>query len=116
MRLAGLEPATNGLGNHCSIRTELQTRRSEKTSMDSFQWEGKNQSHFLQDLPHICRRLSKRFFGVPDFHYDALADGIATLLSRAVKGPLLRSPPVLSYENPDRIGSSNWNKKMENVL
>jgi hypothetical protein len=26
--------------------------------------------------------VAKRFFGVPDFHYYALADGIAMLLSR----------------------------------
>ena len=36
-------------------------------------------------LAVMCRvvaRLSKRFFGVPEFHYYALADGIRTLLSR----------------------------------
>ena len=36
-------------------------------------------------LAVLCRRvakLSKRFFGVPEFHYYALADGIRTLLSR----------------------------------
>ena len=27
-------------------------------------------------------KVTKRFFGVPDFHYCALADGIAMLLSR----------------------------------
>ena len=27
-------------------------------------------------------QVAKRFFGVPDFHYYALADGIAMLLSR----------------------------------
>jgi len=27
-------------------------------------------------------KVAKRFFGVPDFHYYALADGIAMLLSR----------------------------------
>lgn len=36
-------------------------------------------------LAVLCRRvakLSKRFFGIPEFHYYALADGIRTLLSR----------------------------------
>jgi hypothetical protein len=36
-------------------------------------------------LTVLCRRvakLAKRFFGVPEFHYYALADGIRTLLSR----------------------------------
>ena len=36
-------------------------------------------------LAVLCRRitkLAKRFFGVPEFHYYALADGIRTLLSR----------------------------------
>jgi hypothetical protein len=28
------------------------------------------------------KKLAKRFFGVPDFHYYALADGIRVLLSR----------------------------------
>ena len=35
-------------------------------------------------LAILCRRvtqLAKRFFGVPEFHYYALADGIRTLLS-----------------------------------
>lgn len=35
-------------------------------------------------------KVAKRFFGVPDFHYYALADGIATLLSRL--GEWLRKP------------------------
>jgi len=48
----------------------------------------------LSVLANHVTRLSKRFFGVPDFHYYALADGISTLLSRLAKGPLLRSPPV----------------------
>ena len=56
----------------------------------------------LSVLANHVTRLSKRFFGVPDFHYYALADGIATLLSRAAKGPLLRSPPVV------REPGQNW--------
>jgi hypothetical protein len=37
-------------------------------------------------------KIAQRFFGVPDFHYYALADGIATLLSRL--GEWLRKPPL----------------------
>jgi hypothetical protein len=48
----------------------------------------------LSVLARHVTRLAKRFFGVPDFHYYALADGIATLLSRSGSGPLLRSPPL----------------------
>lgn len=48
----------------------------------------------LSVLAHHVTRLAKRFFGVPDFHYYALADGIATLLGRSARGPLLRSPPL----------------------
>jgi len=41
-------------------------------------------------------KVAKRFFGVPDFHYYALADGIATILSHATIGPIARhgkAPP-----------------------
>jgi len=48
----------------------------------------------LSVLARHVTRLAKRFFGVPDFHYYALADGIATLLARSARGPLLRSPPT----------------------
>jgi len=48
----------------------------------------------LAVLARHVTRLAKRFFGVPDFHYYALADGIATLLARSAQGPLLRSPPL----------------------
>ena len=51
---------------------------------------------------HVTR-LAKRFFRSPRFSLlCALADGIATLLSRAAKGPLLRSPPVV------REPGQNW--------
>ena len=43
----------------------------------------------LSVLTRHVTRLAKRFFGVPDFHYYALADGISTLLRRAARGPLL---------------------------
>jgi hypothetical protein len=36
----------------------------------------------LKVLSTRVAQVAKRFFGVPDFHYYALADGIATLLSR----------------------------------
>ena len=41
-------------------------------------------------------RVAKRFFGVPDFHYYALADGISMLFSRLARclpGPRARPPP-----------------------
>jgi len=37
----------------------------------------------LAVLRRIVTQLSKRFFGVPAFHYYALADGIRTILTRA---------------------------------
>lgn len=43
----------------------------------------------LSVLTHHVTKLAKRFFGVPDFHYYALADGIAVLLRRCGAGPLL---------------------------
>jgi hypothetical protein len=42
----------------------------------------------LAVLSRHVTRLAKRFFGVPDFHYYALADGIAKLLARCGRGPL----------------------------
>ena len=36
----------------------------------------------LTVLRRIVTKLSKRFFGVPAFHYYALADGIRTILGR----------------------------------
>jgi len=36
-------------------------------------------------------QVARRFFGVPDFHYYALADGVARLLSRL---PCKRHPPT----------------------
>jgi len=45
----------------------------------------------------LARRIlkaAKRFFGVPVFHYYALADGIAAVLAHATRGPLcLPRPP-----------------------
>ncbi len=46
----------------------------------------------LSVLTHHITKISKRFFGVPDFHYYALADGIANVLQRTFKGPLLDIP------------------------
>ena len=46
----------------------------------------------------LARRVlkaAKRFFGVPVFHYYALADGIAAVLAHATRGPLcLPRPPA----------------------
>lgn len=47
----------------------------------------------LAVLSRHVTKLAKRFFGVPDFHYYALADGIATLLARCGKGPLRSRRP-----------------------
>jgi len=42
---------------------------------------------------HVLK-AAKRFFGVPVFHYYALADGIAAILAHATRGPLcLPRPP-----------------------
>ena len=45
--------------------------------------------------------LSKRLFAIPEFHYYALADGIAFLLSKSSKGPIdtptLSPPPDLQH-------------------
>ena len=48
----------------------------------------------LAVLARQVMSVAKRFFGVPDFHYYAIADGIATLLQHSRRGPLLaRTPP-----------------------
>jgi len=50
----------------------------------------------LRILARRVLKVAKRFFGVPDFHYYALADGIATILSHATVGPIGRhgkAPP-----------------------
>ena len=47
----------------------------------------------LSVLTRHVTHLAKRFFGVPDFHYYALADGIAALLVRCGKGPLRPRQP-----------------------
>ncbi len=53
----------------------------------------------LTSLLHKVIRASKRIFGAPDFHYYAIADGIAAILERTSKGPLCASPPPI---HPDR--------------
>jgi hypothetical protein len=50
----------------------------------------------LAVLASRVSRLAKRFFGVPEFHYYALADGIAVLLSRLF-GSLLPVMPSGSH-------------------
>lgn len=42
----------------------------------------------MKVLSAIIMRISKRIFGIPDFRYYAIADGIKELLSRNIKGPL----------------------------
>jgi hypothetical protein len=53
----------------------------------------------LQVLTRRVLKAAKRFFGVPEFHYYALADGIAAILSRSSKGPLCGSPPKIPIDN-----------------
>ena len=47
----------------------------------------------LAVLSRHVTKVAKRFFGVPDFHYYALADGIANILARCAKGPLRSRGP-----------------------
>jgi hypothetical protein len=56
----------------------------------------------LAVLSHHVTRLAKRFFGVPDFHYYALADGIANLLAWCAKGPL-NPRPTRSPADPQQF-------------
>ena len=39
-------------------------------------------------------KVARRFFGVPEFHYHALADGIGFLLSRRRRGPAIPARPA----------------------
>lgn len=50
----------------------------------------------LKVLTTRVAQVAKRFFGVPDFHYYALADGIAMLLSRLGRW-MKRSRPLESF-------------------
>ena len=53
----------------------------------------------LRALTHNVIRAAKRIFGVPDFHYHAIADGIAAILSRCSKGPLCASASTIPTDN-----------------
>lgn len=46
----------------------------------------------LKAISRLLLEASRRIFGIPDFRFYALADGIKALLQRSDKGPL-RSPP-----------------------
>ena len=46
----------------------------------------------LRVMSSILTRISKRIFGIPDFRYYAIADGIKELLGRNMKGPLRLLP------------------------
>lgn len=48
-----------------------------------------------------CRvkQLSKRLFSIPDFHYYAIADGLAHVLTKTGKGPRCR-PPLRDPNDP----------------
>jgi hypothetical protein len=47
----------------------------------------------LKILAQHALRAAKRLFGIPDFRYYALADGIRTILTRSGRGPIVRPPP-----------------------
>lgn len=56
----------------------------------------------LAVLASRVSRVAKRFFGVPEFHYYALADGIGVLLSRlGLRCPLCR--PAAAIPNQQRV-------------
>lgn len=65
-------------------------------------WLG--QSLKLAVLASRVGRVAKRFFGVPEFHYYALADGISVLLSRlGLRCPLCRPSPAPFAANRQRF-------------
>ena len=58
----------------------------------------------LAVLASRVSRLAKRFFGVPEFHYYALADGIGVLLSRLGRWcPLCPPVPARTVLNGQRL-------------
>lgn len=58
----------------------------------------------LAVLASRVNRVAKRFFGVPESHYYALADGIAVLLSRlGQRCPLCRPPPTPAKPDAQRF-------------
>jgi len=58
----------------------------------------------LAVLASRVSRLAKRFFGVPEFHYYALADGIAVLLSRLGRCcPLCSPAPIAATLSRQRL-------------
>ena len=57
-------------------------------------------------LAILCRRvakLSKRFFGIPEFHYYALADGIRTLFARLGRWIPGHIPPDCANPGPKQL-------------
>ncbi len=53
----------------------------------------------LRVLTHNVIEASKRIFGAPIIHYNAIADGIAAILRRCSKGPLCAPPPPKYKDN-----------------
>ncbi|MFH1891872.1 MAG: transposase [Candidatus Zixiibacteriota bacterium] len=49
----------------------------------------------LKAISGLLLRVSKRIFGIPDFRFYALSDGIRELLRRNDKGPLRNLPNQL---------------------
>ena len=58
----------------------------------------------LAVLASRVSRVARRFFGVPECHYYALADGISVLLSRLGRCcPLCRPSPVTAASSHQRV-------------
>lgn len=57
----------------------------------------------LKVLATRVTQVAKRFFGVPDFHYYALSDGIATLLSRVGRWIHRKQKVVAARDRPQRL-------------
>ena len=51
----------------------------------------------LEILAHHALKAAKRLYGIPDFRYYALADGIQTILKRVGKGPLRHQDQLSTY-------------------
>jgi hypothetical protein len=71
----------------------------------------------LAVLASRVSRAAKRFFGVPGFHYCALADGIAVLLCRlGLRCPLCRPSAATLTPSRQRVLSflwQNWRKSAD---
>ena len=53
-------------------------------------------SERLKILVGHALKAAKRLFGIPDFHYYSISEGIKTILNRSAKGFKKKKPP--NYE------------------